>query len=226
MIKIPLHTFGYDHVYSCAGAIIFDSGLHIDADGAPNAYAPAGSNLPALDLLRNAGHIGNWWGIATHSGDPDGKPVIQDQTEPFEGYYVSTTAFQNPNAPSRKTARYLDSRLVSFIVIPSYPRFAQLGDYAMLFNPATGDSSAAIVGDIGQKNKVGECSIKCAQDLSVNSNPKTGGIAHGILTFIFPHSATGWVTDSKLIAIAADNLFLKWGTLAKLKELFPEHFSP
>ena len=52
-------------------AIVFEAGLAIDADGAPNAYGPHGRGL---DRLANARRDGRWVSIAT---DKRGRPLLQ-----------------------------------------------------------------------------------------------------------------------------------------------------
>ena len=62
-MKLPLPDINDDGSYS------FTAGLSVDADGSPHAY-----NQPpnkGLDYIENAGHRGNWWGLAcNHNGDP------------------------------------------------------------------------------------------------------------------------------------------------------------
>src|SRR5882724_11919445 len=56
-----------------AGAVIFQAGLTIDADGAPNAYAP---HDKGLDFNANArsSKDGTWVSVVT---DRHGRPVLQ-----------------------------------------------------------------------------------------------------------------------------------------------------
>ena len=54
------------------GALIWNAGLAIDADGAANAYAPLGSGLAPLDALADAGKPGGWWAVLTDNGRPSG----------------------------------------------------------------------------------------------------------------------------------------------------------
>ena len=78
-----LFTIGGTHVWQLKGApsaapFFFESGLSVDADGAPNAYGPHG--VPdTLDNLGNAGHPGNWWGVVT---DARGQPIVQNGVAP------------------------------------------------------------------------------------------------------------------------------------------------
>src|SRR5271166_5427692 len=79
------------------------SRLYIDADGSPHAYAPEGSGLVTLHYLANAGSPGDWYGIATNS---HGIPYIQGHADPAPGYYVSTTALEDPNYTASDPNRY------------------------------------------------------------------------------------------------------------------------
>ena len=73
-------------------ALIYESGLMIDADGAPDAYGPDGKGR---DAIANAGKPGNWWGVVTDTGKADGTPVVQGATDPKPGFYVSATSLQD-----------------------------------------------------------------------------------------------------------------------------------
>jgi hypothetical protein len=54
------------------GAILYEAGFAVDADGSPHAYALPGSGLRGLDHIDNAGHRGRWLG-------PAGKVVIDPE---------------------------------------------------------------------------------------------------------------------------------------------------
>src|SRR5271166_5148887 len=97
-------------------------GMEIDVDGAPNAYGPPGK--PALDFELNA-HVG-----AKSSGavvgyimvrDPNnsGKlvPAIQKDGDPCPGYFISTTAFQDPNNKNQvDPKRYVNASKINYVV--------------------------------------------------------------------------------------------------------------
>ena len=70
-------------------AFFFVSGMAIDADGSPNAYHPDDTGL---DALANAGEPGHWNGIIT---DREGNPLIQQESDPFPGYYISCTSLSD-----------------------------------------------------------------------------------------------------------------------------------
>src|ERR1035437_1947441 len=74
-------------------AFFYESGMTIDADGAPNAYHPDNTGL---DDLANAGSPENWQGLAKNA---DGEPFVQGPDDPFPGYYVSATALSDRTKP-------------------------------------------------------------------------------------------------------------------------------
>ena len=143
-----------------------DGDLSIDYDGAPNTYAPAGVGAP-LDKLANAGSAGKWWGIAT---DAQGAPIVQGPSDPFPGYYVSTTALAWPGRTG--TAKYVDSTQISYLALPPVFRDlgAQLGDLALVESTKTGRRVWAIWADVGPRKKLGEGSIQLARALGVEGS--------------------------------------------------------
>jgi len=176
-----------------------------------------------LDYLANAGHPGNWWGIVTANVRPYGNPVVQGKGSPYPGYYISETSLQDSRRPAKDTARYVNSETVPFIVLPIRPSLgAKLGDLAMVFRPATGDSSFAIYADVGPSNQIGEGSMALADNLQVNSDPKRGGISGGIVTLLFRGVNIGWPRPNRELLIEANNAFKTWGGFAKLRRALPE----
>jgi len=176
------------------GSISFRAGMTIDADGANGhdgsgraAYGPSGTN--PLDYLANAGHAGNWWGIAT---DADGEPYIQKDYDLAPGYYISTTSYQHSGKEKRDPNRYLDSAVDRFIVVPSHWRTeisgVVLGCAAKVYDPKTGRTCDAIVGDFGPTTHLGEASMAVAAALGFNSNPKSGtaGCDRQLVYTIYP----------------------------------------
>jgi len=172
------------------GSYTVNCGLNIDGDGANGAtggvacYVPAGSGLPSLDYLANAGSPGDWWGIYC---DVHGVPLTQDATMPVPGAYISTTSYQNLQFQASDPQRYLDAVAVPFIVVPrrfqtSVPG-AVLGCKAIVtyggVSPVT-----AVVGDIGPD--FGEGSIALAKALGIPGTPKSGGVNSGVVMQIFP----------------------------------------
>src|SRR5262249_26952383 len=79
---------------SSVPAFFYTAGLAIDADGAFRAYNP--HDVLGLDSLAHAGHPGNWWALVTDNGRPSGHPVVQGNSDPAPGFYVSATALYDP----------------------------------------------------------------------------------------------------------------------------------
>ena len=177
------------------------SGMKIDADGSPHAYAPIGSGLPALDYLPNAGHEGNWYGLVTDSGLSDGQPIIQGPNDPAPGYYVSQTALLDHTRPLYDPRCYVDSETVPYISIPPelIHQGVHTGDVCMVTYKDL--QSAAVVGDVGPRNAIGEGSIALARVLGMRSNAKKdvngqyGGVDSGVSFTIYKHSRTRWPRD-------------------------------
>jgi glycosyl hydrolase group 75 (putative chitosanase) len=169
-------------------AFFYESGMTIDADGAPNAYHPDNSGL---DDVANAGTPGVWEGLAK---DRDGQPYIQGPNDPFPGYYVSATALADRSKPVNDPTRYVDASKIPFVVLPG--RMARLlgarpGDFAAVFNQRNGKSSYAIFGDVGPSDRIGEGSVALAENLGIQSDARNGGARRGILYIIFPGSGDG-----------------------------------
>lgn len=154
--------------------VSFRAGFTIDADGSPHAYAPP--PLRGLDHLANAGHPGNWWGIATTTA---GAPFVQEETDPAPGFYVSTTSYERIAFARRDPRRYVDSETVPFIVVPAplrkRVRGIVLGCDATVEDIETGKIVRAVVADFGPATHLGEGSIALANLLGIPSDPRTGG---------------------------------------------------
>ena len=137
-----LIRIGYSNLYKVDNAVLFNAGMNIDADGSPRAYNPVSSK--GLDALANAGHPGNWWAIATSNGKPSGDPIIQGDSEPAPGFYVSTTSLENFAFPETRQGRYVDASKIPFIVLPfGLGMGLKLGDLCFVYNKATGDNSVS-----------------------------------------------------------------------------------
>jgi len=163
-------------------AFLFISRMTIDADGAPNAYHPDDAGL---DTLANAGSPGHWDGIVT---DNDGRPLIQQERDPFPGYYISCTSLFDNTRNFADPRGYVDAATIPYIALPSELATREglrLGDFAFVVNLRNGKSSYAIYADVGA---LGEGSIALADALGVSSNARHGGQSGGILYLLFPGS--------------------------------------
>jgi len=163
-------------------AFFFTTGMAIDADGAPNAYHPDDTGI---DELANAGWPGHWNGIIT---DRDGIPLLQQEADPFPGYYISCTSLADNTKQLSDPTRYVDATKIPYVALPeeiAESGGARLGDFAFVFNLHNGKSSFATYADIGI---LGEGSVALAERLGISPNARHGGESDGVLYMFFPGS--------------------------------------
>ncbi len=185
----------------------YESGMTIDADGAPNAYNPDNSGL---DDLVNAGTPGTWEGLAKNS---DGEPFIQGPSDPFPGYYVSATALADRSKAVSDPMRYVDASKIPFVVLPgrlARQLRARPGDIAVAFNERNGKSSYAVFGDVGPQDRIGEGSVALAENLGIRSDARNGGARRGIFYVVFPGSGNGWPRTIEEINGDGQRLLQSW----------------
>ncbi|MGH9574940.1 MAG: hypothetical protein ACRD40_15590 [Candidatus Acidiferrales bacterium] len=190
-------------------AVMFSSGMTIDADGAPNAYS---RDNTGLDDLANAGTPGHWDGIVTDHGEP----FVQGSEDPFPGFYVSQTALVNWNKEMTDPARYVDASKIPYVVLPeglSRQFGARLGDFAVVVNMRRGLAANAIFADVGT---LGEGSIALADALGIWSNAREGGTRGGILYLVYPGSGNHRPRTLDEINSETDKIFQQWGGMEQL----------
>jgi len=198
-------------------AVIYQTGLNIDADGSPFAYHPEPDSNKGLDYLADAGHPGNWWGIVTL----DGQPIIQGARDPAPGFYVSTTSLMNSDYFVTDSRRYVNASEIPFIVLPlKHDNFGgRLGDVGAVVNFNNGKVAYVIAADEGPANKLGEGSVALAKVLGVNPNARNGGVSSGIGYCFFPNSGDGKPKTLQEINQLGAKLFSQFGGAKTLKEL-------
>jgi hypothetical protein len=227
--------------------ISFVAGLAVDADGSPNAYHP--DNKDALDDLKSAARRDKDRNPLMDPQDPSkyllnpdivafnpvtGKPHIQGKNDPYPGYYVSMTSYQNkdPNNkdyPKTDPRRYLDATQIPYVVInPALKNLGvQVGDLGML---SMGDRRVfVVVGDVGPKDKLGEGSIKAVDRLGGNPNAIKGGIPSGVRQDFFPGrrvSAPAGPLTANHIAIEGSKLANQLGWERGFGNLPPQAAAP
>lgn len=197
-------------------AVMFQSGMTIDADGAPNAYNPDNTGL---DDLANAGEPGHWGGIVA---DGDGEPLVQGPDDPYPGYYISCTSLADWTKPFNDPSRYVDASKIPYIVLPgelSRQIGARLGDFAVVVNARNGNSAYAIFADIGT---MGEGSVALANQLGIWSDARRGGTRGGILYLVYPGSGNHHPRSLDEINSETGKLFESWGGMKKLSSCTPE----
>jgi len=209
--------------HSSVSAFFFNSGLAIDADGAFKAYHP--QNRPGLDSLAHAGHPGEWWAVVTDTQTPEGRPVVQQKSDPAPGYYISMTSLVDPNNKNwQDPHKYVDSMKIPYIALsPRALKFARLGDFATVVNLQNGKISGAIVADtIDPSLPLGEGSIALAKALGIDSDPRTGGRERQVIFYVvYPHSGNGTPRTVEDIMANSQRLFESWGGLDKLNACAP-----
>lgn len=146
--------------------------LHVDVDGAPNAYGPPGKK--ALD---NAAHAhapkesGNPHEIVGYMTEYDGgPPTVQGRHDPYPGYYVSQTDFFDRAIKREEDPRrYVDATKINYVVQGRVARQqgVKLGDFATVYSCRTGKSAYAIVADSGNESGE-EGSLALVQALGYN----------------------------------------------------------
>lgn len=184
----------YDSTQACY--VVSDCAMNCDGDGANGqtngvaCYVPLSSGLPHLDLLANAGHPGNWWGLACDAG---GNPFTQQSGDPAPNAYISTTSYQFRFAadgvtprPINDPNRYLDAAAVPFIVVPSafvrgVPGIVKGCKCEVEYQ---GQVVAAMVGDVGPD--FGEFSIAVCTQFDPNANCHSTSIESGVTVRIWP----------------------------------------
>lgn len=190
----------------------------MDADGAYRAYHP--KDRPGLDSLEHAGHPGNWWALATDTGKPSGRPVIQKKGDPAPGYYVSMTSLYDSRIASEgNPRRFVDAASVPYVVLPPEGfRHAKLGDFATVMNLENGKVAGGIVADESAPElPMGEGSIALAKMLDIDADPRTGGTDEGIAYVIYPGSGNGKPRSPDDIARLSESYFQKWGGVQRLR---------
>ena len=140
--------------------------MDVDVDGAPNAYGPP--DRETLDILLDAHYLNRAdQEIVGYLIDEHGNPILQGPDDPFPGYYISQTAFTDPENENEKDPRsYVDARNINYVVRGNVAqrRGVKVGDFASVYSKRTHKSVFAIVGDTG--NPTGdEGSLHLLQDL-------------------------------------------------------------
>jgi hypothetical protein len=219
--KVKLFRHHSTIAWSCGSsgveAFVYEAGLAVDADGAFRAYHP--NNWLGLDTIEHAGRPGNWWALATDTGEPSGRPVVQGKSDPAPGYYVSMTSlFDEANPNERDPHRFVDAASIPYVVLPPVGlKHATLGDFATVVNLRNGKVAAAIVADESAPElKMGEGSIALAVALGINSNPRNGGIDHGVAWVIYSGSGNGKPQGLDEIVSTSRRYFQTWAGLHKL----------
>jgi peptidoglycan hydrolase-like protein with peptidoglycan-binding domain len=153
--------------------------MAIDVDGAPNAYGP--NNAEALDLELNA-HVGakkDGAIVGYLTKNDDGRtPVVQGPSDPFPGFFVSTTGYADKNNTRIiDPRRYVNAAEINYTLHARAAKNAgvKMGDVCVVHSLRTRQTVFAIVGDSGNSSGA-EGSLALLQRLGYNvKNGKSGG---------------------------------------------------
>ncbi len=154
--------------------LIYRSKFSIDADGSPKAYNPQDTGI---DFLSSARQTNGKLSPKVILFQKD-KPVLQKDSDPMPGYYVTkTTLYDKSIVDTAIQSRYVNAEEIPFFVIPhnkleswSIP----LGSYGYIFNIENKTGIFAIFADEGPINHIGEGSVKLAQLLGLKSVMRKG----------------------------------------------------
>jgi Fungal chitosanase of glycosyl hydrolase group 75 len=166
--------------------------------------APSTSTFPNVNLAyfeSGMSIVADGW-----PGGPGGYPDWQPQT-----------SLKQPDSNES-----LDASKIPYIVLPGpRPRLdaygISLGDFAAVYNKANGKLAFAIFADIGPSRRAGEGSIALANELGIDSGPRSQGAKEGIIYVVFPNSRTKVRITPELIKAEGGKLYEKWGGRAELQ---------
>lgn len=166
------------------GRMSWTSGLEVDVDGAPNAYALPSAGLDPLDDLRNAWDKASQKYVGVVCSDAAKQhPLIQGPTDPAPGFCVSQSALVNGKFKEGDPRRYVDASRVPYVVVP--PQLIEAGAKKSDLCIVTyqGRRAGAIVADVGPRHSIGEGSYSLHVELGVD--PKRARPAHHLVGISF-----------------------------------------
>jgi hypothetical protein len=215
------------HVPGPSGALVYEAGLAIDADGGRHAYR---DDDKGLDTIKNACPTDRaklCYGILERTPGDRVK-----QAQPNDAYYVSPTTLVDKSRRETDQDRYVDAEQVAYLALPlrTLTRMAAakglgtlslgLGDLAFVRNRKNGKSAFAIFADVGPAGKIGEGSIALADALNIPSSPRHGGAADGVQVVVFPGSGDRRPKPQTDIDREGRAAFERWGGPARLDACF------
>ena len=205
-----------------ADAVVFRGRLAVDADGSPRAYHPGNRGLDDLAAARDAAGRLSPDVLAFRNG----QPYIQGSGDPAPGYYVSMTSLRRQSGDDWDQRRYVDAGEVPYIVLPQGPAQARLnaagvdlGDLAIVYNTARETWRPAIVAEYGPADALGEGSMRLADELGYDPDPRRGGTEareNLFLIFAATRASPSWPRDVDEIDATAAQRFAAWGGVRRL----------
>ena len=149
----------------CNGVSATRNGVRLGCQGIRQAFAQFRDNNWRVP----AGHTINWQNVIAARVENGRTVPCVFRTGAFAGYFGSLTSLKNDltgdAAGECGADNQLDQRIIPAFVIPGgtanpLHRFgARVGDLLLAFNPQNNVAVAAVVGDVGPRNKLGEGSV-------------------------------------------------------------------
>jgi len=149
----------------CNGVSVTRNGVTLGCAGARQVFAQFRDN----NFREPPGHRINWQNVIAATTNESGRtiPCVFRSGE-FTGYFGSLTSLKNDltgaDAGECGHRSQLDQRIIPAFVLPGGRNVvrtfgAGVGDLLVAFNPRNNVVSAAVVGDTGPANKLGEGSV-------------------------------------------------------------------
>ncbi len=233
-------------------AIAFASQMQVNTDGAPDSYHPDDIGITHICNGVSVGQDCTWkpkclpefnqakaegFGGPTKicffamAADAHGVPIIQGDTDPKPGYFVSTTALKQPGEHIQTQQAQLDSNTIPFAVIPgtwhrSGKPGPKLGDLGVAYRRSNGKMAFFVVGDTGPSKKLGEGSVALHHALGNDPFMMRSGVRRArkgiggqdVVYLMFPGSAqTGQKFSTTMIELSADKQLQAFGGIERLK---------
>jgi hypothetical protein len=174
--KLETDVDGAPNAYSPrgrpAGALdtLCNAGKSITSDGRISYFGSekgaCGKFLHDVELARAGNWIGStqieWFGLVTTDCE-NRIPFVQPSGR-FQGYYLSRTTLEDPRFEKFDQRRYLDARVVPYLVLPRASEFSRkfdvaVADLAVSYYTRNRKIVASIVGDLGPSQSLGEGSV-------------------------------------------------------------------
>jgi hypothetical protein len=120
--------------------------------------------------------------------DENGLEFVEDACIDIDGHADSHgDPYWQRETSLKLNGHSIDAQVVPYIVLPPGVILAVkdvvLGCRAKVTNTKTGQSTEAVVADVGPRKKLGEISCECARRVGLSGNPNNGGTSEKILKY-------------------------------------------